>query len=136
MNRYTTAAKPKNIPNGWVVMRATRPLVGDMAWKNSMVFKGHWSEEEVEDVDEKFAWNEFQWRWYVAIDPDTRDAQRMIDLNLGLDGCIVQYVTDDAVLAAYLADLPEKLASRYHAGLRQMCIKNAIRKLDDGSMTM
>ena len=113
MNRYTTSIKPENIPNGWVVMRATRPLLGDMKWRDE------WAN-----------------RWHVAINPETKDAQRMIDHNFGLDGCIVHYVAEDKVLSAYLADLPDKLSSRYHVGLRVMCIKNAIRKLDDGSMTM
>ena len=108
MNRYTTTARPANIPANWIVMNATRPLLGSIHWRDGS--------------------------FYAAITPDD-DAARVITKNTELDAYTVHYITENAALLCYLSSMPEHIANRYHDRMRASSIQTALRRLNAGTLT-
>jgi len=66
--------RPEDVPAGWPIFNAPRPLVGTMAWNGDFIHG----------------------RFYVAVDlSDAIYAKTMIKRNIELDAWLIEYITEE-----------------------------------------
>lgn len=91
--------RPANVPEGWPIFNAPRPLVGDISWQS------------------EFRHGVF----FVAIDPGGENAKYCVKRNSELDAWLCEYVTEESVmewLKVYCQSkgIPEERVSRLLPG--------------------
>lgn len=84
------SAEGKTIPADWIVLNATRPIIGDMNWMGDFLAG----------------------RFYAAIDPKGEYAQSMLSKNEGLDARMVVSLDDGTINNMYLNKLPAPMLER------------------------
>jgi hypothetical protein len=84
----TIGERPKDVPEGWSIWNAPRPLYGHKNWQGDFLHG----------------------RFYVAVEPDGDFADRFIKENISLDAWQIEYITEDEAINRIKAEYPEELA--------------------------
>lgn len=89
MKIYTTKERPADIPAGWTIYNAPRPLYGDTEWLGDFLAG----------------------MFYAAVDPNSNEAAWMIRTNETNQAAEVVYITEVQAIETYLRG--NKYADKY-----------------------
>jgi hypothetical protein len=80
-----------NVPDGWEIHNAARPLSGNMTWKGEFI----------------------SGRYYAAVNPDSKDYDWHAETNVSLDARLIVPVTEDDAVAEISAYYAERFPTRW-----------------------
>jgi len=81
------AERPQDVPAGWTIWNAPRPIYGHQEWQGEFVHG----------------------IFYVAVDPDGDFADKFIERNISLDAWQIEYITEAEAVNRIKAKYPEYL---------------------------
>ena len=105
-----TEQRPDNVPGGWIVFNAPRPIAGDIEWKG------------------EFRHGVF----FAAIDPAGERAKWMVDNNKGLDAWPVVYKSKESIKAEAIKRIKELYPKvDIDTNVERMAVDNYLRELSE-----
>lgn len=97
-NRIVVGERPADVPPGWIICNAPRPIFGDKLWLGDFITG----------------------RFYAAFDPQRAGADALYTLNCQNDATVIGYITEDAAIERGRAIILE----RYPASAEVAAIVN------------